>query len=68
MYVCICRGVSDTRIREEVEQGATSLRELNERLGVASQCGKCGRCAKRVLKEALREQEPAVGEPLPIPA
>jgi bacterioferritin-associated ferredoxin len=68
MYVCICRAVTDTRIRQEVAQGAGSLRELNQRLGVASQCGRCGRCARKVLKEALDEQQSAVAEMLPVPA
>lgn len=53
MYVCVCRGVSDRQIIREVADGARSLRDLHCRLGVASQCGKCGRCAKQVLGEAL---------------
>ncbi len=31
------------------------MRELCEQLGVATQCGKCGKCAKEVLREAVRE-------------
>ena len=68
MYVCVCRGITDTRIRQEVADGASSMRDLNERLGVASQCGKCGRCAKGVLAEALQEQVPVAFEPMPLPA
>lgn len=68
MYVCVCRSVTDTHIQQEVQQGATSLRDLNKQLGVGSQCGRCGRCAKKVLKEALREQECGIGDALPVPA
>ncbi|MFT6276087.1 MAG: bacterioferritin-associated ferredoxin, partial [Halioglobus sp.] len=42
MYVCICKGITDTQIRAAVEDGASSLREVRNTLGVASQCGKCG--------------------------
>ncbi len=56
MYVCVCRGVTDSHIRREVEAGARTMGELNRRLGVASQCGKCGKCARSVLKEALAEE------------
>lgn len=31
------------------------MRELSQQLGVATQCGKCGRCAKQVLREAVDE-------------
>jgi len=34
-----------------MNEGATTLRDLRNELGVASQCGQCGRCAKTMLKE-----------------
>lgn len=52
MYVCICRQVTDRDIREAVAQGANRMRDLRERLGVSTQCGKCAGCAHAVLKEA----------------
>ncbi len=55
MYICLCRGITDSQIRQEVCEGACSLREVSQRLGVATQCGKCGRCAKAVVDEALDE-------------
>lgn len=55
MYVCVCRSITDTQIRREVECGARCMRDLNQRLGVASQCGRCGRCAKSVLEQSLHE-------------
>lgn len=56
MYVCVCQGVTDSQIRAEVNAGATSMRDLRNRLGVASQCGACGKCARHLLKEELRQQ------------
>jgi bacterioferritin-associated ferredoxin len=41
MYVCVCRAVSDKKIRHAVEQGACSLRALKDQLGVGSVCGRC---------------------------
>lgn len=56
MYVCLCRGVTDTDIRRLVRtEGVCSMRELSRELGVATQCGKCGRCAREVLREAVNE-------------
>ena len=53
MYVCICRAITDNRIRQEVSQGATTLREVGQRLGVGTQCGKCGKHARSVIREAM---------------
>jgi bacterioferritin-associated ferredoxin len=57
MYVCICNAVSDGEIRQAVRLGATSLKDLREGLGVATNCGKCVSCAKAVLREELSSQE-----------
>ena len=55
MYICICHAVTDRQIRSEIHAGAGSLRAVSERLGVATCCGKCGKCARRLVKETLRE-------------
>jgi bacterioferritin-associated ferredoxin len=51
MYVCICNGITDRQIREAVAGGATSLEELHDELGVASQCGSCGEHALSLIHE-----------------
>ena len=53
MYVCLCKGVTDTQIRAAVDDGATSLRDVRNSLGVASQCGKCGILTRQILRESL---------------
>ncbi len=53
MYVCLCKGVTDHRIRAEVEAGAQSLRDVSRRLGIATQCGKCASCAREIIRDAV---------------
>ncbi len=53
MFVCICNAVTDKQIKEEVAQGATTMRDLSQKLAVGNQCGKCCCCAKKVLNQAL---------------
>ena len=53
MYVCICKGITDTQIRAAVQDGASSVSDVHSSLGVASQCGKCGILAKEIVREAL---------------
>lgn len=67
MYVCLCQNVTDTEIRRRVRTGeVSSLRELREQLGVATQCGKCARCAKDILQEAASEMHAEMRHCIPI--
>jgi bacterioferritin-associated ferredoxin len=52
MYVCVCKAVTERQVREAVEGGVQSMRDLRQHLGVASECGRCARCAHGILKEA----------------
>ncbi len=61
MYVCLCKGITDSQIRSAIEDGASSFKDVRNTLGVASQCGKCGILTREILREALldggQEQE-----------
>jgi bacterioferritin-associated ferredoxin len=61
MYVCLCKGITDSQIRAAIEDGASSFKEVRNTLGVASQCGKCGILTREILRETLldssQEQE-----------
>ena len=57
MYICICKGVTDRDIVSAAENGVTSMSELKECTGLASQCGKCGRDAKAIFKEAKQQAQ-----------
>lgn len=54
MYVCVCQAVTESQVRQAVHDGVRSMRGLREQLGVASECGKCARCAQGILKECRR--------------
>jgi len=55
MYVCVCKGVTDHQIRQQVSDGARSWREVREATGCATQCGKCACFAKSVTREAVQD-------------
>lgn len=55
MYVCICHGVTDTQIRNAVCAGACTMRQISQELGVNTQCGKCGKCAQKVVRDTLEQ-------------
>lgn len=51
MYVCICRQVTDNQIRDLCRQGVNALTDVRAKLGVASECGKCSKLARSIVKE-----------------
>ena len=62
MYVCLCKGITDSQIRAAVADGADSLAAVRETLGVASRCGQC----RVMTREIVREARLASGEPAPL--
>lgn len=55
MYVCVCHGVSDRRLRETVQQGASSFEDLQAATGVGTCCGACEPMARALVEETLVE-------------
>lgn len=53
MYVCLCKGITDTQIRRAIAEGVTDYRQLRKSLGLADQCGKCGMVARQIYRESL---------------
>lgn len=62
MYICICEGITERQIKTAIKGGASSVRDLRNELGVASQCGQCGKCAKNLLAKHRKE---SACQPLP---
>lgn len=54
MYICLCKAVTDSHIREAVEKGATNFGQVRKELGLASQCGKCGILAREVFNQSMQ--------------
>ena len=52
MYVCICNAITDKEIRRAAARGADNLYELQQSLGVATNCGSCATHAQEILDKA----------------
>jgi len=51
MYVCVCNAVTDREIRQVIEEGATTLRQVRARLPVGRCCGRCVDAVREVIEE-----------------
>ena len=57
MYVCLCKAVTEADILDELDAGAQSLHDVQQSLGVGSQCGSCTGCARALIAEYHAEHE-----------
>lgn len=55
MYVCLCRAVTDRQIRDSVENGASSFREVRKELEVGTCCGRCVPEARELINQTLAD-------------
>ena len=52
MYVCICHGISDRRLKEELREGVATFEQLQARTGVSTCCGACESTARAIVEES----------------
>lgn len=55
MYICICNAVSDSRIRQTVEDGVNNFWDLSFQTGCGTQCGSCVPQAREIMDQTLEE-------------
>lgn len=65
MYVCLCKGITDTQICAAVDLGANSITKLQKKIGVAQSCGSCIEMTESILKQKSKER---VGPAIYIPS
>jgi len=59
VIICICRGKSDREIQRALDNGASSVRDL-QRCGIGDQCGSCLSSLRGMLARAATDQAAAV--------
>ncbi|WP_042299786.1 (2Fe-2S)-binding protein [Paraburkholderia kururiensis] len=52
MIVCVCKSVSDRKIRASIAEGVDTFEELQFELGVATCCGKCEQTVRQIMAES----------------
>ena len=52
MYICLCHGVSDKKIKKMVDQGSTTMKEIQNACGAGTDCGVCVRKLHSLILES----------------
>ena len=50
MYVCLCLGITTEAVREAVDGGASTCRQVAAACGAGSQCGRCRRSVRTIIE------------------
>lgn len=57
MYVCLCHGITDKAIKLAVlEGGVGNMRQLKQKLGAGTQCGKCVQMAQTIIDNTIIDE------------
>ncbi|MSP28592.1 MAG: (2Fe-2S)-binding protein [Methylococcales bacterium] len=51
MYICVCKAVTDRQIKQAIDNGACTRRQLHQCTGAGSVCGKCTQHIRQMLDE-----------------
>ena len=62
MYVCLCHGISESRMQQAIHEGARSFEQLQSCTGIATCCGACEPCAREMLDDG---HEKLASAPMP---
>lgn len=54
MYICSCHAVTDSQIKEAVESGTETFRDLCKQLKCCTNCGICAVHAKEIFDESAK--------------
>ena len=57
MFICLCFGLSEKKLRELAEQSGNCLDTLQSKCGAGSSCGSCIEDIKKVLSQNEGQQE-----------
>lgn len=49
MYICICNAITERQVKEAVDNGVSTMSDLQAQLGVATCCGACADTAVEYL-------------------
>jgi len=51
VFVCICRAVSSTTVRDAIAEGARTVKQVAEACGASQDCGRCVVHVRALLEE-----------------
>ncbi|CAJ1508936.1 MULTISPECIES: bacterioferritin-associated ferredoxin [Mycobacteriaceae] len=57
MYVCLCAGVTSQQVIDAARAGATTTKQVGERTGAGTVCGRCRNNIRALISTTLQESK-----------
>ena len=57
MYVCLCKAVTDTQIKQAIRAGCTSVRMVGGFCHAGMDCGSCGPEIRAIVDDQRKEEK-----------
>lgn len=51
MVACICKNVKENQVCDAIKAGHCSVKALRDKLGIMTQCGKCAKTTRCLLRK-----------------
>jgi bacterioferritin-associated ferredoxin len=67
MYICLCNGFTDGKVRMVARRGECSVAEVYRALGCKPQCGKCVPLVRDLIRETADSRMAASSEVVGAP-
>ena len=58
MFVCVCKAIRNTELKELIDSGANSLEAIGASCGAGTDCGSCVNRLKQALDEKTHSASP----------
>ena len=56
MYICVCKAVTDKQVKQAIDNGACTRKQLYQCTGAGDVCGKCSTHLREMLDENRQGQ------------
>ena len=60
MYLCVCNAVTEGQVRQAINEGALTTRQVRQKLDAERVCGSCDDCLEDYLAEAYMFASPGL--------
>lgn len=57
MFVCLCHGVSDKKIRQLIEGGLSSVKQIQATCNAGSDCGQCLAQVRETIRQVNQNKQ-----------
>jgi len=64
MYICLCQAVTEVEIKNVIEEGSSTLNQIQKKCQAGRDCGSCIGKIRKIISRSDAENNICLAEPL----